>query len=202
MASHLVTVISPRSRIDLVLPGSSPMRDLIPQVVNVCIDYPHRNPNARWALSLKGNRPFGPDDTLDQKNILDGSILYLRDMTQSVVPERVAAGSDGANLAAPKAPQPPLIRRSAAHRYRFDLEPSAATVLTAAIGVGLFAIWVLMTVSNNVSIAVGVLLAAAVVTAFLAALWWMGWLDWFGRATHISALRNFPPAPGLSPEPR
>jgi len=200
MASHLVTVISPRSRMDLVLPGSAPMRDLIPQVVNTCVDYQHRNPNARWALSLQGNPPFAPDETLDQKNILDGSILYLRDMTQSVVPERVAAGA-GANLSAPAAPQPPLIRRTAAHRYRFDLEPAAATVWTGAIGAGLFAIWVLITMAGNVSIAVGILLSVAVVAAFFSALWWMGWLDWFGRATHINALRNFPPAPGLSPEP-
>jgi hypothetical protein len=201
MASHLVTVISPRSRKDLVLPGGAPMRDLIPQVVNTCVDYQHRNPNARWALSLKGNPPFAPDDTLDQKNILDGAILFLRDMTQSVVPERVAANS-GANFSAPSAPPPPMIRRSGSHRYRFDLEPAAATVLTAAVGAGIFAIWVLITMAGNVSIAVGVLLAAVVVAAFLAALWWMGWLDWFGRITHINALRNFPPAPGLSPEPR
>jgi WXG100 protein secretion system (Wss), protein YukD len=197
MASHLVTVITTRSRMDLVLPGNSPMRDLIPQIVNTCVDYQHRSPSARWALSLSGTPPFAPDDTLDRREVLDGSILFLRDMTQAVVPDRVLA-PDLRTAGHPAiAPQPPLIRRTAAKRYRFDLEPSATTIWTSAIAALLFAVWVYMTLAASVSIAVGVVMAAVVLGAFLLALWWMGWLDWFGTHTRISALRNLPPAPGL-----
>ena len=210
MATHLVTVIAPRKRIDLVLPGSAPMRELIPEVVGVAVDYQHRDPSARWALSLMGSAPLGPDDTLDKAKVLDGAILYLRDMAQAVIPDRVPVQP------AIKPPPPKTVpygvikpdaegRTTSPHRnlgrksaYRWDTEPSVATVSTLASVALLLAVWFVVTLGGNGAILLGVLFAVAVLASFLFSVWWMGWGEWMSRVPGFKFLGRFAPPRGLS----
>jgi hypothetical protein len=196
--SHLVTVSAPQRRIDLVLPGETPMRDLIPEIVLACVEYHHRDPQARWAISPADGPPLNPDATLDQAGVLDGAVLYLRDMARAVSPVPVTPASD-ANVRWSQADRrsyiPPAAKTTT--RMRWDLEPIGSAVATAGAADLLFAIWLLVNLSASASVIVGLLCALLVIVLYLTLIWWLGWAEWFAGVTRISWFRTLPPPRAL-----
>ena len=204
--THLVTISAPQRRVDLVLPGGVPMRELVPDIVLACVDYNYRDPGARWAITPMGGQPLDPDTTLDQAGVLDGAVLYLRDMARPVTPVQVPAPKSGANVtwqqpyAAPRA-------TAASHNTqrhgptRWGLEPMGPTVATVGALDVLLAVWLLINVSAKSSAFLGCATAVLTVGIFLAVIWWLGWAEWFAEVTHISAFGRLRRPPGLKPGP-
>jgi hypothetical protein len=116
MPSVLVTVVAPQRRLDLVIPSDTAISELLPEIVELCVDAAARPASARWAVGKLGDRPFEPERTLEECGVIDGALLYVRDMT-SAVP-------------APPAPAPPPsipVRDSQAPPPSYPTGPAVAT---------------------------------------------------------------------------
>lgn len=75
-----VTVISPNRRIDLALPGSTTLSELLPNIVRFA-GYEgggDRDAVNTWALQRFGEDPLDPDALVSELNIRDGETLHLR----------------------------------------------------------------------------------------------------------------------------
>lgn len=126
MASVLVTVVGPQRRTDLTVPADTPILELIPEIVDLCIDAGARSPSARWAVGKVGDEPLTATETLADHGIIDGALIYVRDMTSSTPPP-VAEPRPSQNPA-----QPTAARRApgpAAPRGR--VSPSASSSSSA-----------------------------------------------------------------------
>lgn len=83
-----VTVISPTRRIDLALPGSATLGDLLPNVVRFS-GYEGGSVQEAvhtWALQRVGDDPLDPNKLVSALNIRDGETLHLR-QREAVMPD-------------------------------------------------------------------------------------------------------------------
>jgi len=72
-----ITVISPDRQLDLLLPGSVPVGDLMPQLLGLCTDHHDRAGALAWTLRPLGGIGLTPGSTLDTARIRDGAVLEL-----------------------------------------------------------------------------------------------------------------------------
>ncbi|MFC4337262.1 type VII secretion integral membrane protein EccD [Salininema proteolyticum] len=74
-----VTIISPRSRIDLALPSDVPMADMLPTVLQQAGEYymDEALENGGWIVSRLGDEPIDMGQSCSQLSVQDGDILYL-----------------------------------------------------------------------------------------------------------------------------
>jgi type VII secretion integral membrane protein EccD len=85
-----VTIVAPRTRVDLALPSEVPLADLLPTLLRIAGERLADDPDGRhgWALSRLAAAPFDVARTPAQLEIRDGELLYLRPR-QAVAPEPV-----------------------------------------------------------------------------------------------------------------
>ena len=75
-----VTIVAPKTRIDLALPSDVAFADLLPTILRHAGRELADDPAASrgWALSQAGAPPLDPDKSPKQLEIRDGEMLYLR----------------------------------------------------------------------------------------------------------------------------
>lgn len=81
MRAVLITLIGPNRTTDLALDADTPVEVLIPKLLDSLAlgDSPD---DLNWTLSLTNGTPFDPEATLEESQVLDGSILVLRQSTE------------------------------------------------------------------------------------------------------------------------
>jgi type VII secretion integral membrane protein EccD len=74
-----VTIVSPRTRIDLALPSDVPLSDLLPTILHQAGEYyiDEAGDNGGWILSRLGEDALDTGHSCSQLSITDGEILYL-----------------------------------------------------------------------------------------------------------------------------
>lgn len=72
-----VTVVSPDRQVDLCLPGSVPVGDLMTQLLDLCTDHRDRTAALVWMLRPVGGTGLAWASSLDSARIRDGAILEL-----------------------------------------------------------------------------------------------------------------------------
>lgn len=75
-----VTIVAPKTRVDLALPSDVPLADLLPTVLRYAGDGLADDPAGRdgWVLSRLGGAPLPIDRSPLQLEVTDGEMLYLR----------------------------------------------------------------------------------------------------------------------------
>ncbi|MGW7576438.1 EsaB/YukD family protein [Streptomyces sp. NPDC054765] len=86
-----VTVVGERKRVDLALPAQAPIAQYIPELTRLCDQPDSEVLPAAWSLALPGNRPFAPGGSLDAAGVVDGAVLYLRDVVEGEMDSPVVA---------------------------------------------------------------------------------------------------------------
>lgn len=100
MATILVTVAGPEKLIDLELPGETPISDLLPLLVEVCVP---RMATTQWAaadywgLGYPESRPFSPARTLVECGVYDGEVLAFQDLGSWPQPPALLVGTPAGN---------------------------------------------------------------------------------------------------------
>ncbi|KOV51146.1 secretion protein snm4 [Streptomyces sp. AS58] len=92
-----LTVRTPHSSLDLVVPSDVPVADLLPAVLR------HAGPDteehglehAGWVLQTLGGKPLEGEGTLTSSNVNDGEVLYLRPRTDQLPEVRLDDLVDG-----------------------------------------------------------------------------------------------------------
>ena len=74
-----VTIVSPKTRIDLALPSDVPLADLLPTILHQAGEYylDEAADNGGWILSRLGDPPLDTGHTCSQLSLHDGELLYL-----------------------------------------------------------------------------------------------------------------------------
>jgi len=72
-----VTVVSPDRRVDLSLPDSMPVGDLMTQLLDLCTDHHDRTGGLAWTLRPVGGTALAWASSLESARVLDGSVLEL-----------------------------------------------------------------------------------------------------------------------------
>lgn len=123
-----VTVISPTRRMDLALPGGTPLIDLLPNIVRFAGFEGGSGTDAQqaWVLQRFGEDPLNTNETVGELGIRDGETLHLRQRA-AAMPD--AAFDDVVDAVATAAGTQPAWEP--AHGQRFAL------ALLAVVAVGL-----------------------------------------------------------------
>jgi type VII secretion integral membrane protein EccD len=83
-----VTVVAPRTRIDVALPADVPVADLMPMLLDMARESTPDG-GARhggWALAKLGDAPLDPSRTLASLGVVDGDLLQLRRRNENPPP--------------------------------------------------------------------------------------------------------------------
>ncbi len=72
-----VTIVSPDRRVDLSLPGSVPVGELMPQLLDLCTDHHDRISALAWTLRPVGGARLAWASSLESSQVPDGTILEL-----------------------------------------------------------------------------------------------------------------------------
>jgi hypothetical protein len=99
-----ITVVNGRRQVDLAVPAGAPITTYIDSVASLCAVSSNDMLPAAWSLGTVTEGPFPPERSLSELGILDGQILYLRDVIEDEhsdpvvrdVGERVAEVAEGA----------------------------------------------------------------------------------------------------------
>src|SRR5579884_2334446 len=80
-----VTVQGMGRRVDLVLPATVPIAELMPEVARLCLGEETPGPEAEvappvWTLARVGGPPFALTDTLAEHQVVDGEVLHVVDV--------------------------------------------------------------------------------------------------------------------------
>lgn len=91
MADQLcrVTVVGERRRVDLTVPARAPIAEYISTVAGLCEQDDDASFPAVWSLAAPGHGPLPLQASLDQAGVLDGQVLYLRDLAAGEADEPV-----------------------------------------------------------------------------------------------------------------
>jgi type VII secretion integral membrane protein EccD len=84
-----VTVVSGHRRVDLALPGTVPVGDLLPQVLTLCGETATSADPVRWALTRLDGRELPTDRCLDDADVRAGEVLMLHARATAVRPAYV-----------------------------------------------------------------------------------------------------------------
>jgi type VII secretion integral membrane protein EccD len=84
-----VTVVADRRRVDVALPRTVPVGDLLPQLLALCGAESSGAEPARWTLTRVDGRELAADRSLDDAEVLDGEVLALHARPSTVRPAYV-----------------------------------------------------------------------------------------------------------------
>jgi type VII secretion integral membrane protein EccD len=99
-----ITVVGERRQVDLAVPADAPITTYVEALVRMCGQPRTDVMPAAWSLAVAAREPFAPEHSLAQAGVVDGQVLYLRDMTAHEfdepvvhdVAERVTEVAEGA----------------------------------------------------------------------------------------------------------
>jgi hypothetical protein len=107
-----VTVVGQRRRVDLAVPAKAAIAEYVMQVAGLCgeLDDGDADDGAplppAWSLALTESGPLPPGSSLEAAGVLDGQVLYLRDVAGAAagpivtdINEAIAAAADGSRWA-------------------------------------------------------------------------------------------------------
>ncbi|HZC69170.1 MAG TPA: type VII secretion integral membrane protein EccD, partial [Jatrophihabitans sp.] len=80
-----VTIVAPRARVDVALPGASTLAELLPALVRMTGGETSAA-NAGWVLARLDGSPYEPGTTVTAAGMHDGDLVYLRPRDDSGVP--------------------------------------------------------------------------------------------------------------------
>lgn len=152
-----ITVVGERRRADLAVPAMAPIVSYVATLARVCGQGSNPVLQSAWSLGPALGLPYAPERSLAELGVLDGAVLYLRDVTQAEFAEPVVydVGERVADVAE---------RRL--HR-RWDARARNAAVLAIGLGWLIAALIVLAVrhevgqpVATDMSVACGLLLPA------------------------------------------
>ncbi|MEV6499361.1 type VII secretion integral membrane protein EccD [Streptomyces prunicolor] len=86
-----ITVVGERRRVDLALPAQAPIAAYIPDLTRMCGQSDDEALPAAWSLALPGAVPFPPGSSLGEAGVVDGAVLYLRDIVEGELDSPVVA---------------------------------------------------------------------------------------------------------------
>jgi hypothetical protein len=97
-----VTVIGARRRVDVALPAAAPIGEYSAGLASLCGQDVRRIMPQAWSLAVAGAPPLPLSATLADSGVIDGQVLYLRDlardpgeeMTIEDIPELIAGEAD------------------------------------------------------------------------------------------------------------
>ncbi|MFC4033948.1 EsaB/YukD family protein [Streptomyces polygonati] len=75
-----ITVVGERRQVDLAVPAGAPIASYIDTVARMCRQDETDIMPAAWSLATATTEPFAPEWSLAELGIVDGQILYLRDV--------------------------------------------------------------------------------------------------------------------------
>ncbi|GAA3841703.1 type VII secretion integral membrane protein EccD [Saccharothrix violaceirubra] len=83
-----VTVVAPRTRIDVALPADVAVADLLPMLLNMAKEATPDGGvrHGGWALAKLGDSPLDPSRTLASLGVVDGELLQLRKRNENPPP--------------------------------------------------------------------------------------------------------------------
>ena len=87
-ASCRVTVVGSRRRLDVTLPIGVPVADLLWDLVEMLAESDGSLP-ARWALVKVGGHALDPELALSEQGVVQGTMLFLRDITSQDPPPAI-----------------------------------------------------------------------------------------------------------------
>nr|WSX75570.1 EsaB/YukD family protein [Streptomyces sp. NBC_00899] len=98
-----ITVVGERRQVDLAVPADAPITTYVESLVQMCGQPQADVMPAAWSLAVAAQEPIAPERSLVQAGVVDGQVLYLRDMTAHEfdepvvhdVAERVAEVAEG-----------------------------------------------------------------------------------------------------------
>ncbi|WP_031525309.1 EsaB/YukD family protein [Streptomyces sp. NRRL F-5123] len=98
-----ITVVGERRQVDLAVPADAPITTYVESLVRMCGQPQADVMPAAWSLAVAAQEPFAPERSLVQAGVVDGQVLYLRDVTAHEfdepvvhdVAERVAEVAEG-----------------------------------------------------------------------------------------------------------
>jgi type VII secretion integral membrane protein EccD len=119
-----VTVVGERRRVDLTVPARAPIAEYISTVAGLCDQDDDAAFPAVWSLAAPGRGPFPLQSSLDQAGVLDGQVLYLRDLAAGEADEPVVLDLDE------------VIEAAADELGRWAWTPRSRSVTLLAAGAG------------------------------------------------------------------
>jgi hypothetical protein len=81
-ARSRVTVIGTRKRVDVALPSAAPIGEYSAGLANLCDQDRRGSLPPAWSLAVAGAEPLPLSATLAESGVVDGQVLYLRDLTR------------------------------------------------------------------------------------------------------------------------
>jgi hypothetical protein len=77
-----VTVIGARKRVDVALPMAAPIGEYSVRLASMCGQASHGALPSAWSLAVAGGAPLPLSASLEESGILDGQVVYLRDLAR------------------------------------------------------------------------------------------------------------------------
>jgi type VII secretion integral membrane protein EccD len=75
-----ITVVGERRQVDLAVPSNAPIVSYVNSLAQLCHEQDGDVMPAAWSLAAASGEPFAPERSLAELGILDGQVLYLRDV--------------------------------------------------------------------------------------------------------------------------
>ena len=94
-----VTVVGSRTRVDVTLPGSLPVAELVGDVVDLLAEPELEGGVPRWGLVRTGGRALDAERGLADQGVTEGSMLFLRDMARPPEPPAIDDYAEAVALA-------------------------------------------------------------------------------------------------------
>ncbi len=149
-----VTVVGARKRIDVALPAAAPIGEFSSGLASLCGQAGHGALPPAWSLAVAGGAPLPLSASLAESGIVDGQVLYLRDLARDPGPD--------ANLE-----DIPELIASEAEAQRRGGWPRALVVITFGLawlaGAAGFALW--RSAAGSITPAVSLIVAGLLLLA-------------------------------------
>ncbi|MEV0279355.1 type VII secretion integral membrane protein EccD [Streptomyces sp. NPDC050610] len=84
-----ITVVGERRQVDLAVPARAPIADYIDDLARMCELEESELMPAAWSLATSTTGPFEPERSLAEVGVVDGQLLYLRDLVAGEFDEAV-----------------------------------------------------------------------------------------------------------------
>jgi type VII secretion integral membrane protein EccD len=119
-----ITIVGGNRQVDLAVPAEAPITDYVDTVARLCAAESNDTLPAAWSLGTVTEGPFAPERSLAELGIVDGQVLYLRDVIAAEYADPVVRDV-GEQVAE-------TVEGGLHHRW----DAAARTITVTALGVG------------------------------------------------------------------
>jgi type VII secretion integral membrane protein EccD len=127
-----ITVVGMRRRIDLAVPTRAPIAEYVSDLSRLCGQETDETFPAAWSLAPAGGRPFPPNMSLLEAQVVDGATLYLRDVVEGEADGPLVTDLEE------------IVEETAEQWDRWNSRHRAMTVIGVALGAFLAALTVMV----------------------------------------------------------